>query len=492
MTDAESWLVGTCDEILGRRVPSLLLSPIEAGMNSVMAVRLAALVSTRFDVDLNPAAVLRAPSLVSLVEGVLPRPPRQLDLPETDFVALSDMQMAFYVADELSGGGNAFHCPLAWKLGASLSPRTLDLALRDLAARHPLLRGTLSFEGDDLGFRMAEKTGSRLVRLRAADERSALARLREAIEEPLLADPDAPLWKAFLCTYGEAGEEGHFFVLMNHHMLVDWVSAQVLLRDLSEFYTRRESGEYPLVTATPLVRVLQERRRRDGEARHDSTAYWAEKLEALPEPPLKGGGPHRHDEIRLPAALTERLRRIALRQQCTLHSVLLSCFMAAYHAWTGEDDLVVGVSYAFPRSGLSSNVCAPLMNTLCIRTRLPPRWGDPAALLHDVAEQVLDGILHGELPVAKVAAAVTPARRGSPLFGVSFSYQENGAPALSLGVRSEPLLLPVRSMFPVVIAAEPRNDEIHVSATSCLPSGQGCGALLSRFAGFCEGLSGSR
>lgn len=477
MTGHLPWLRETCAALLGGDPPPLDVSPLEAGMNSVHAVALAAAVSNRFDTDLNPAAVLRAPSLAGLVDGLTLRPPLDLSQAGHDFIPFTAMQASFYIANQLAPDSDAFHCPLVWRLAGPVDAAVLDLALRDLGRRHPLLRCLVDYRHDEIGLRVLPEPRGRLVRLDAPDEQGALRLIRREVRRPLLTGADEPLWRAVLVAYPSGGVTHSLVGLINHHMLVDWVSAQFLLADLSQYYRRRETGEYPIVRSTPVGHALAERRRRDAAAPETSRRYWANRLSALPPaaPPLAAASP-RHDEVILPESSVARLRGWARAVPSTLHNVLLGCFLAACHDWSGRDDVTVGVSYGFPRTGYAANVCAPLLNTLCIRSRRPGT-GDPVSDLRDLSRQVLDAIEHSDVPTAQMAGG----GRGRPPFDVSFSYQENAALMLDLGMPAEPITVPVEPMFPVVVAAEPHVGGIRLSITSRLGgAGPGIDELIAR------------
>lgn len=487
-TDARAWVRTTCTELLGLGSPVPLdVAPLELGMNSLVAVRLAARLSSEFDTDVNPAAVLRATSLGDLAEGLVARTTQQLQVDHDAFVPFTDMQTSFYIADQLAPGTSAFHCPLVWKLDGQVNSSVLDHALRDMALRHPLWRGTLDYDDDRLGLRIAPTPFDRLRRARAADEAEALALVEESIAAPFFDRPGEPLWRALLVDHGTPEHPRQVFAVVNHHVLVDWIAAQVLIRDLSRFYVQRETGDYPVVTRTPVGHVLGLRRERDEAAAAEGLGRWGEALRDVPAPALSTGGARRHDVTEIPARVVERLREAAPGLRTTLHNLLLACFAEAFHAWSGQDDVTVGVSYAFPRDEYAQTVCAPLMNTLPVRTRRT-RPGDLLDMTGQATRAVMDAMLHSDVPVGRLAAAAEAGRRGAPLFDVAFSFQEHPFPTLDLGGESKPLLLPVDPMFPIVFAAGPHGDAVRVSATSALADGtaQDCAELLTAFRTVCE------
>ncbi|MEU8664561.1 condensation domain-containing protein, partial [Actinoplanes philippinensis] len=438
---------------------------------------LAAAISNRFDVELNPATVLRAPSLAGLVDGLTSRAPLDLSHTGQDFIPLTAMQASFYLANQFVPDSDAFHCPLVWRLTRPVNPALLRLALHDLSRRHPLLRGILDYRQDEIGLRVLPAPQDRLTTLAAPGEEQAHQLLDQQVRRPLLTGHDEPLWRAVLITYPCRGVMHTLVGLVNHHMLVDWTSAQILLGDLSRYYRTRETGEYPAVRVTPAWHALAERRRRDAVVAPASRDYWRTRLAGLPPVIPIAGDASRHHRVLLPEPSVAGLRRWARAVPTTLHNVVLGCFLAAYHDWSGRDDVTVGVSYGFPRTGYAGNVCAPLLNTLCIRSRRPGA-GSLADDLYHLSQQVLDAMEHSDVPTARMAPDV----RGRPPFEASFSYQENTAPELDLGVPAEPVTVAVTPMFPVVVAAAPCPGGIRLDVTSRLSAAApGIDGLIARF-----------
>jgi len=115
-----------------------------------------------------------------------------------------------------------------------------------------------------------------------------------------------------------------------------------------------------------------------------------------------------------------------------------SGFLNAYHEWSGRDEIAVGVSYAYPRVGVARDVCAPLLNTLCIRSSREGNESLPDQVKM-TTRRVIEAIDHSERPVSRVVADLYPGQGGVLPIEAAFSYQENDMPALSLRTAARPL-----------------------------------------------------
>lgn len=468
--DPASWLTRACHDLVGHHDGVLERSALELGMNSIAAIELAQRASTRFGVDLSPGAVLGAAALGDLLAALRTTPAPALAALRTapalpasrpDFIPLTQTQATFYLANRLAPDSSAFNCPLVWRVRGTLNGGVLARALDDLSIRHPLLRGSLTTEAGDLGLRIAGAPYPCLSVLTAPDEAAARRLAREVATAPLLNEDGHTLWRAALITV--AAEPICFFVLVRYHALVDWASGQLLMRDLSHYYARRETGEYPIVTATPVAAILAERRARNAAPFVENTRYWRNELRDLPVVRTPPGASSVHQTLRIPGPTVARLRAVARGAHTTMHNVLLTGLATAVRQWSGRDDVAIGVSCALPRPGIAAEVCAPLMNTLCVRV--------DRADLATISTKMITALRHGELPIARTAGVVVPPRYGTPLFEVSFSFQELPAPALAVGLPAEPVDVPVDAMFPVELSAVPDGDEIRVDLASRLPAG---------------------
>ncbi|MCU7728890.1 amino acid adenylation domain-containing protein, partial [Actinoplanes sp. KI2] len=181
------------------------------------------------------------------------------------------------------------------------------------------------------------------------------------------------------------GPREHRLVVVNHHILFDGWSMQLMLDELAELY---RGGEPP---AAPQFRDhlawLTRQDRDTGEAAWrraldglTAPTHLARRSQSAPQRPLQvycdlGPGPT--------ARLTERLRRHGI----TLNTVVEGLWSLLLNDATGSDDVVFGATFSGRSTGLpgAESAIGMFINTLPVRVRL-----DPAESLLDLLTRIQD------------------------------------------------------------------------------------------------------
>ncbi len=220
---------------------------------------------------------------------------------------------------------------------ADLDADRLERALNGLAERHAALRACFEGERQTVAARAAvvcERID--LSALHEADRAAAL-RARSAELKTGFDLGRSPLLRAAHFTLN-AGEPGRL-LLTAHHLVVDAVSWHILLDDLAALY---EGG----TVAEPTSSV-----RDHAEALHaaDPSAeipYWTEVCGPAPQDLRDGGdlASTRTVTVELDDADTAALlTRVPRVHGCRINDVLLAALAHAWHRWTGDEELLVGL-----------------------------------------------------------------------------------------------------------------------------------------------------
>ncbi|ARZ71657.1 polyketide synthase [Streptomyces albireticuli] len=389
----------------------------------------------------------------ALVTSLLPAPaeegtpepadePAQAPGPERS--GLSQAQLGLWLTQRISPDTTAYHVPLAFEVRGALDERALDAAVGSLTARHPVLGAV--FREDD-GVPYMETDRSRRIPLERAElvagshtERAAQVRAKVTAPFDLA---DGPLVRAHLLTFvtPDGTEEARRVLLITaHHIVVDGISAGLLVRSLTEAYRAAvrsggapealtgpaESAGYAEFTAWEAGMLAGP----EGEAH---LAYWTHELRAprkalaLPgDRPFDPAATPRGEEVaakltpELSAALTARARE----HRAGLAVVFLASYAAFLHRVTGESDLVVGLPAAGRPDARFRDVVGHFVNLLPIRCAV---GGDDTYgnLLTSVRRAVLGGLEHAAYPFPAIVRALGVRRDGtrSPLVRTSLSYQ---------------------------------------------------------------------
>ncbi|MBW8879564.1 MAG: amino acid adenylation domain-containing protein, partial [Acidobacteria bacterium] len=365
-----------------------------------------------------------------------------------DLAPLSYGQRSLWFLHHLAPVGGAYNIAAAARVRTPVDAGTLERAFQALVDRHAALRTTFPAVGGTPCQRVAGRQAFALAceDVTGWSEEKLRSRLAEEAWRPFDLE-HGPLLRVTLWTGGPGGP---VILLAVHHIVADFWSLAILVRELPVLY-RDAAGEGPVQLLPPSL-AYEEHVRLEREAlaagRGEALlAYWQEKLAGLPTLELALDRPrpavqtYRGDSCRLklPADLAAALRARSREQHGTLFMTLVAAFQALLSRHTGQEDLAIGA----PRAGRSLSKLAGtvgyFVNPVVLRGGLA---GDPgfSELLERTKAMVLAAFEHGEYPFPLLAEHLQPVRDASrtPLFQVSFVMQKEtrgveGLTAFALG-----------------------------------------------------------
>jgi amino acid adenylation domain-containing protein len=357
-------------------------------------------------------------------------------------------QRSIWFLQHLAPQGGAYNIAAAARVRTPIDARALECAFQALVDRHAALRTTFPAIDGAPYRRVAGRQSFSLVCVDAGgwSEQALRARLAEEAWRPFDLER-GPLLRATLLMGGPGGP---VILLAVHHIVADFWSLAILVRELPLLY-REATGAGPAQLPPPGM-DYDEHVRMEREALGDGRgeallAYWQESLAGLPtlELPLDRPRPavqtDRGDccRLRLPDGLAAALRARSRKQHATLFMTLAAAFQVLLCRHSGQEDLAIGA----PRAGRSRSQLAGtvgyFVNPVVLRGDLS---GDPtfAELLERTKATVLAAFEHGDYPLPLLAEHLQPVRDASrtPLFQVSFVMQKEtrgveGLTAFALG-----------------------------------------------------------
>ncbi|KAG0005733.1 hypothetical protein BGZ65_010276 [Modicella reniformis] len=310
--------------------------------------------------------------------------------------------------------------PLAVRFVGELNREAWQHALNTLFSRHEALRSVFVTVGGQPRIRLLPIEIGIPIRwedLRGrANAETELERLRtQELNTPFDLSQD-PLIRALMIS---VGNNEHFFLLTQHHIVSDGWSMAILHRELSALYSAYCQGEPdPL---TPL------------DIQYPDYAAWQKKwlsgdrLETDSSPrPAQQSYAGEHFPIRLDSQLTRGLKHLSQKQGLTLHMTILAAWSAVLSRLSGQDDIVIGSPTANRNHHQIESLIGFFVNTLALRIDMS---GEPTVrqLLERVRRTTLGAQAHQDLPFEQVVDIVQPPRNmsHSPLFQVMFVWQNN-------------------------------------------------------------------
>jgi amino acid adenylation domain-containing protein len=350
--------------------------------------------------------------------------------------ALSHGQRALWFLERLAPGGAVNQIVATARVRGGLDADALARALADLARRHPSLRTTF-----------AEAGGEPVQRVHARlPPEWFLQDARGWSEQRLEEQLAAAAYRPFDLERGPLVRLGHFLrpqgeqvlLFAIHHLITDFWSLAILVRELGELYRARVAGAAPVLPPLDPRRdyrdfVAVQQRRLSGPHGERLLSYWLQQLGGeLPGLDLPLDRPRPAIQTwrgaarlaLLPPSLSAGLAALAKARGATLYTVLLAGFQALLHRLTGQQDLVVGSPTAGRMAAEWTELVGYFVNPVALRVDLT---GDPpaTALLERTRTSVLAALDHQELPLALLVERLQPVRDPSrpPLFQAMFVLQ---------------------------------------------------------------------
>ncbi|GAB6040380.1 amino acid adenylation domain-containing protein [Endothiovibrio diazotrophicus] len=471
---AEIW-----SEILGRSPIGSNDNFFHLGGHSLLAVQVIARLRERVGHAIPLQRLFDAPTIAEFA--------RQLEGAEettaagTDLVALpperrrrgplTHQQRQLWFIDQLHGPNPTYHVGSVVRVHGPLDLSALEQSIRLIVRRHDALRTNYPVvDGEPLALVHDEPTFGWSVAT-ATDQVTEQRLVQAALVAPFDLATD-PLLR---CQVVQLDDRQYVLALTLHHIIADEWSIAVFQQELAAFYPRLREGSAPQ-TELLAIQYADYTHWRDEQARSAAFAasedFWQECLRDAPrslELPgdrprpaqLSAAGALYHASV--DAELSERLKRLSVRQGVTLFMSLLTGWSILLARRAGIDDLVIGVPMSDRSRPELERLIGFFVNTLPLRIDLA---GNPssAELLQRVRERSLQVMAHQGVPFDRIVELVQPERSlsHSPLFQVVFVLQNAPKAELAFG-GLELELLPndaAVSKFDVTLSVEENDDRL--------------------------------
>ncbi|HEX5871844.1 MAG TPA: condensation domain-containing protein, partial [Longimicrobium sp.] len=193
---------------------------------------------------------------------------------------LSAEQRRLWYVLQLAPGYPVYTIPLGFRLRGPLDVDALCEALRDLVARHEMLRVAFAERDGEPVQTVHDGSAFTPRRVEVAEDQWAASEARWQADELALGTFDLGAGETFRATVVRVAEDEHHLLIAFHHLAADGWSAAVLLRELSALYAARVAGESADLPNAP-VRFRDwaafQRRPRDGADADE--AFWRAELQ---------------------------------------------------------------------------------------------------------------------------------------------------------------------------------------------------------------------
>ncbi len=344
-------------------------------------------------------------------------------------------QEGLWFIEQLEPGTANHSIPGTVRLRGKLDLAALEQSLGEIVRRHEVLRTRFAMYPDGKPYQ--EILDAQPLSIPVTDLTSMPSPEREALRlatEAATTAFDLSEGRLFRVSLLRLGSVDHVLCVNFHHIIADGWSMGVFTRELAALYRACLAGDAcPL--SEPEVQfsdfALWQRSRWQGRALEAELAFWRQQLAGATVLNLPSDRPRperhtyrgSHEAVSFSPVLSDHVRRLARQNGCTPYMVVLAAFEVLLYHLSGQDDIVIGTTFANRNVAELEKLIGLFVNTLPLRCVLA---GDASfrELLGRVRERVLGLSAHQELPLAKLVNELQPERDlgKNPLYQVVFDF----------------------------------------------------------------------
>jgi thioester reductase-like protein len=365
---------------------------------------------------------------------------------------LSFAQERLWFSEQLDPGTSQFTISSALHVTGRLDEDRLRSALTRLIGRHEAMRTRFV----DRGHGPVQEVLDRIdLPLRVLDLSDRPAALDEIAARHANTGFDLATAPALRITLVQVGGERSVLLVAMHHIICDGVAADILLRDLTAFYTAEAGGpaaELPELEIQYGDFARWQRENIDETLVGTQLEFWSHELSgtdghlSLPTDRARPPAPdHVGAELTrtLPAEQAAALLELARRESVSPFMLVLAAYELALARASGDRDFCIGTTVGGRSLEQVADVFGCFVNVVPIRSDLgsAATVGD---LLQRVRQRCLRAYAHSDVPFERIVEHIRPSRdpARTPLFDVMLAVQiGRSSPILiaDLAVRQEPL-----------------------------------------------------
>ncbi|HEY1348409.1 MAG TPA: amino acid adenylation domain-containing protein, partial [Ktedonobacteraceae bacterium] len=425
----------------------------ELGGHSLAATRLLAEVRHTLHCELTLHSLFASPTIAQLAalieQGSVAEPsPSPLALPRragNSHFPLSFSQERVWFIQQLDPGSLAYNTQTLHRLSGTLDVAALQRSLQEIVRRHEIFRTTFpEVEGRPVQIiHPALAVTIPLVDLQWLDKDASATRAQRLVHEEFRRPFAIDRLPLIRWTLLRLAADEHVLILVEHHLVHDGWSANVLLSETLTLYEAFSAGKpspLPELSLQFADFAAWQRQWMQGDVAKAQLAYWQQKLrESPPSIALPTDRPHASQQsfrgatLRtvLPPHIAAGLRALSRHEGVTLFMTMFSAFLILLYRYSGQADLSVGTAIANRRWPETEGLIGMIINNIVLRTHMT---GNPTfrELLRRVYAVTTEAYANQDLPFDQVVNAVQPERDAirNPLFQIMFSFHDPPMPDL--------------------------------------------------------------
>ncbi|OCR26281.1 peptide synthase [Pseudomonas syringae] len=421
-----------------------------------------------------------------------------------DVYPLTPMQEGLLLHTLLEPGTGIYYMQDRYRINSEIDPQRFAQAWQAVVARHEALRASFCWDSGEQMLQIIHKPGATRIEFvdwSAEPEQGHEERLQTLLKSEREAGFDLLHEAPFHLRLIRIGAGRYWFMMSNHHILIDAWCRGLLMSDFFEIYTALGEGREAALPAPPRYRdYIGWLQRQDiAQSKHwwranllgfERTTFIPVDRPLLREHAGHSGGMIVGDRYtRLDAQDGLRLKDLAQRHQLTVNTFAQAAWALVLRRVCGERDVVFGVTVAGRPVDMPhmQRTVGLFINSIPLRVSLPADDESRSVLdwLHGLLDSNLQLREHEYMPLVQIQEC-SELPKGQPLFDSLFVF-ENAPVEVSVLDRAQSLSASsdsgrTHTNFPLTAVCYPGDElGLHLSFDQRYFDGETVERLLGEF-----------
>jgi len=358
-----------------------------------------------------------------------------------DVYPLTPMQEGLLLHTLLEPGTGIYYMQDRYRINSEIDPQRFAQAWQAVVARHEALRASFCWDSSEQMLQIIHKPGGTridFVDWSAEPEAEHEARLQTLLKNEREAGFDLLREAPFHLRLIRVGEGRYWFMMSNHHILIDAWCRGLLMSDFFEIYTALGEQREAQLPLPPRYRDYINWLQRQDIAQ--SKQWWRANLQGFERttyiptdrPLLREHAGHSGGMLvgdrytRLDESHGQRLKELAQRHQLTVNTFAQAAWALTLRRLSGELDVVFGVTVAGRPVDMPQmqRTVGLFINSIPLRVSLPADHERCTVLdwLHGLLDCNLQLREHEYMPLVQIQEC-SELPKGQPLFDSLFVFE---------------------------------------------------------------------
>lgn len=441
----------------------------ELGGDSLLAISLTSFVEENFHVTISAKEIFDADTIKYICKiiddrtsfniessSILPIPKTQLNC-----LPMSSAQRRIYYACKLIGNNNlVYNAPGAILIDALLDKKKVEQAFKKIIQNQSSFRTIFVSDGEEIKQQILDTVDFN-VDISYNTEKD-IDDILKTFSKPFDLEK-APLLRVSLCYIDN---KKTLLLLDSHHIIMDGVSLEILIRDFFNAYNQHSLNKLPLEYKDYSV---YEKEFFKSDTIKQSEKYWLNRFknfdfESLNLPydytlPANRGYIGNKIYNTIEPTLFDKVNNFAKEMQVSPYIVFLTSLFITLYKYTGQPDIVIGSPVANRTIPETKDIIGMFVNNIAIRAKVPTNktvYTFLQKLKKIVAEDLENQSYPYDLLVKKLQVPVDNSK--NPLFDIVLTYQNQQN-------NKNYKIIPVNTntaKFNITLEIEPQSNNINI------------------------------